>query len=106
MSVRLKKGVDPTGISPEILLALIIAIPIFRKYNSDVVITALRDGKHSKHSRHYSGDAEDFRIWYLAVSNRPKVEQELQKALGPHYFVRLEKDHLHVAYKPIYQGGD
>lgn len=104
--IRLKEGVSVAGIRPEILLVNQVAAPIFAKYNSDLVITSYNDGKHSQFSRHYAGCAVDYRIWYLAVDNRPKVVQELQEALGKDYYVRLETDHIHVSYKPQYKGGE
>jgi len=97
--VRLKEGVVVAGASPEILLAILIAIPIFSSYESDLVITSLVDGDHSPTSRHYIGMAVDFRIWYL----KDKVElaaQDLREALGSDYYVRLEQTHMHVSYKP------
>lgn len=103
--IRIKEGVDVSGIRPEIILANQIAAPIFAKYGSDLVITSLKDGRHSQFSRHYAGCAVDYRIWYLAVEDRPKVVNELQEALRKDYYVRLESDHIHVSYKPQRGGG-
>lgn len=97
--VSLKEGVIVAGASPEILLAILIAAPIFSKHGSELVITSLVDGAHAPTSRHYIGMAVDFRIWYLG----DKVElaaQELREALGPDYYVRVETTHIHVSYKP------
>jgi hypothetical protein len=97
--VRLKEGVRVEGVRPETVLAILIAIPIFGKYGSPLVITSLVDGKHSPTSRHYVGLAVDFRIWYIETHEQ-QVTQELQKALGADYSVRLEEDHIHVSFKP------
>ena len=97
--VRLKEGVVVAGASPEILLAIMVAKEIFQKYDSDLVITSLVDGNHAVTSRHYIGMAVDFRIWYVE-DKVEAVAHELQEALGPDYYVRLEQTHIHVSYKP------
>lgn len=97
--LRLKEGVKVEGVRAEIILAILVAIPIFGKYGSPTVITSLVDGIHSPTSRHYVGLAVDFRIWYIE-NHEQDVAQELIKALGPDYYVRLEEDHIHVSFKP------
>jgi hypothetical protein len=101
----LKEGVDIAGIRPEILFVNQVAAPIFAEHKSDLVITSYTDGIHKQFSRHYVGCAVDYRIWYLDEIDRLGVVQKLQEALGSGYYVRLEKDHIHVSYKPQ-RGGD
>jgi len=94
-----KKGVNPIGIRNELMIALIVADRIWIAYKSRLVITSLNDGKHSKTSLHYSGQAADFRIWAI---DSHQLADELSKALGnnPDYDVVVEKDHIHLEWQP------
>ncbi len=66
----------------------------------EVPIVHVMDGKHHKGSRHYVGLAFDMRIWYL--DSPQAFAEELQRILGIHYDVVLEKTHIHVEYDPKY----
>ncbi len=96
----IKPGVDVRGIQPEILLARIIAGEIFARYGVACIITSALDGKHSKNSKHYTGQAIDLRTRHMDARLWPVVAEELNKALGPQYDVVLESDHIHVEHDP------
>ncbi len=94
----IKPGVDVRGIQPEILLARIIAGEIFARYGVAAIITSALDGKHSKNSKHYTGQAIDLRTRHMDARLRPVIAEAIKKALGRRYFVLLEKDHIHVQF--------
>ena len=99
--MRLKDGVNPIGLKTEMLLALFIIDGVYESYTYECVITSLNDGIHHPTSRHYQGMAGDSRTRHLATGYAAKIANEIRRRLGPHYYVRLESDHIHVSYKPF-----
>lgn len=73
----------------------------FGKYGIQPTITSAMDGNHMATSKHYTGDALDWRIW---ESDRQGVTNnivfEMRYYLGGDYDVVLESDHIHVEYDP------
>jgi len=104
----LKEGVSIDGCRSEILIAaLTIIAPIFLKHERIAVIdSGTEPHRHSaKRSRHYSGDALDFRHRYFrGIEKKAQVMEELQDALGPDFVVVLETLHYHIHYAPVYHG--
>lgn len=96
--MKLKAGVKVLGTKPEILFAILAADQIWREMGQQgVTVTSLVDGHHSAHSDHYKGEAVDLRIW--DIDARDAVGR-LEDALGEDYFILLEKDHIHISYRP------
>ena len=93
----LKPGVDISRLRPPIRRALCVLDEIFRKYNSELVITSTYDGNHLPCSLHYQHLAIDFRYPHSHIS---QIIPEIRKALGPDYDVVAEPDHIHVEYDP------
>jgi len=60
------------------------------------VVTSTTGDIHMVGSKHYEGNAVDFRL----PPNYRKVARDLQEALGNDYDVVLESDHIHVEYDP------
>jgi len=98
--IKIKNGVDVKGLKPETVLAILIAEPIYNKYHSDLVITSVRDGTHRADSRHFRGDAVDFRIKDLDPMDVSEVTVSLSRALGAQFDVVRESDHIHVEFDP------
>ena len=99
--IRLKNGVNPTGIKPELLLVLMVADQVYAEAGYECVITSLVDSTHSDTSRHYQGCAVDFRTRHLANGNMAmEITNEIRKRLERHYMVLFEHNHIHVSYKP------
>lgn len=101
--IRLLPGVNPSGVRPEILLALPIAEAVWRTWGAEVLwITSLTDGVHKDHSLHYSGLAMDLRVRNLPPSSWERARDALHAALGPYYDVLLEPvpPHIHVEFDP------
>lgn len=99
---HIKPGVDLSGLSPQIGLAISLAIPLFQSHNAQLVITSVRDGKHMPGSLHYVGLAVDLRIRELPPHEWEPIVDQLRLALSKQYDVILETDppHIHIEYQP------
>lgn len=106
--LKLKTGVNPKGVQPELLLAVQIVTQIYKEYGYDTVITSLFDGKHGAHTLHQRDGicrAVDFRTKHLHTIDKSLLVRMIQEALGDSYDVLLEQEgapneHLHVEYDP------
>lgn len=95
MSMRVKSGVTPH--------ALVIAAAAFTvgiALGLDVVITSGTDGVHRPGSKHYSGEALDFRRRHWTRAQLHQFVDALRARLGPGYDLVIEPTHLHVEYDP------
>ncbi len=113
--IELKAGVRLDNLSPQIVLALMIADGVWEDQWDDLVgdplrvalvVTSINDGKHSRTSLHNIGHACDLRTKTLA-SNAAKrwFAAEVKRRVGVEFDVILEKlgtvnEHLHVEYQP------
>lgn len=98
MRVALKADVRAQGLSNETLLAIFIASTLYAETEISMTITSLTDGKHSAGSLHYTGDAVDLRL--PVVRDKQTLVSMLRDALGLHYDVVLEPDHIHIEHDP------
>lgn len=100
--MKLKSGVIPTSIRPELLLALIVSDGVWAKHGQDLVVTSLNDSTHGNTSLHYAGAAGDLRTRYFPDGVAFQVAEDLREALGknPDYDVVLEDDHIHLEWQP------
>ena len=99
--IKFKKGVKVFGIRPELILAFQVADPIYSEYEADVVVTSVRDGRHSYTSLHYIGCAADIRTKNLPnVGNVEAVAKEIRQALTNEYDIIVERDHIHIEFQP------
>ena len=98
----IKPGVDfGDEIKPTTRNIIDAAEYVFGRYHITPTITSAMDGSHMATSKHYTGDALDFRIWEsndAGITNQ--VVQELKYYLGSDYDVVLESDHIHIEYDP------
>ena len=104
--MQIKEGVSISGCNSEILVAAITIIdPVFKEFGEEGVITSgTEKHKHSaKRSRHYRGDALDWRHRFFVWSVKTKVLEELKKRLGKHFVVVLESSHFHIHFAPVYE---
>lgn len=85
--------------SPQIVLAVLVATGVWGEDGDDLVVTSLADGAHSPTSLHYRGDAVDFRVSGVQdpVS---KVDRLRERLGGKDYDVIYEGTHIHVEYQP------
>ena len=98
--MKIKSGVRVLGIRPEMILALMVAEPLFTKGGVELVITSVVDGSHSMGSLHYAGAAVDLRIRHLPLGGAERIYGDLISALGSDYDVVLEKSHIHLEFQP------
>ncbi len=98
--MRLKAGVRVLGARPETILAMQAAADVLRRHDVELVITSVTDGRHSRGSAHYAGNAFDFRTRHMGQGQPVRVKAELTQARGGDYDVVLEETHIHVEYDP------
>lgn len=111
--MKLKPGVKVTNLTPQILLAAIVAESIFRgyiPYAYHLTITSCDDGKHGDDTWHGDGRAIDVRTNDLPPSvDKKKLTQTIKEAL-PGYDVIFEyegtdNEHIHIEYDPDKEKG-
>lgn len=97
--MTLKAGVILDGISPQIVLAMIVADQC---YGGALVITSVNDSKHMDTSKHYSGEAFDCRTKSAGIdqTQAQKIVNAMKERLGADFDVVLEDDHIHLEYDP------
>ncbi|WP_339779876.1 hypothetical protein [uncultured Marinobacter sp.] len=96
-----KTGVSVHGATNEIILAIMVSQSVYESRGFDCVVTSLLDGKHSRSSLHYSGNAIDLRTRHLPDDQtKNEIVDELRGGLTADYDVVLERDHIHVEYQP------
>jgi hypothetical protein len=99
--MRLKDNtVSLANLSPQIVLALIIAESVYQQWRAEIVITSANDAKHSETSLHYAGNAVDIRIATLLPNEREPIRDQIKAALNNDFDVILESDHIHIEYQP------
>lgn len=98
--MKRKEGTRISGISPEIVLALILTERVFQRFGAELVITSITDGTHSANSLHYKGLAFDARTRDIEKSKLKDLAEQVHAALGDEFDVVLEDDHLHVELDP------
>lgn len=91
------------GMSPEILLAGMVADQVCIEHGEEAIITSAVDGKHSLTSLHYSGNAVDIRSRFFSEEEATQVRNEIADRLGIDYDVILETNHIHIEYQPRYR---
>ena len=103
--MRLKDNtVKIQGIRPELLFALNVADIVWMERGQELVLTSLGDGKHSKASLHYSGNAADLRTNYFDSDEKKSAASSLKSKLNIDYDVVVEKTHIHLEYQPKLRG--
>jgi len=113
MNSRMKKYPEKNRVkvrhpSAAIVLADTFVREIFRAHGVECIITSIEDGKHSKRSKHYRGDAFDYRTWHLSPDIRDSILTETRRVLSDDYQVVLESEedrygeHMHVEFDPLY----
>jgi len=100
--MRLKDdSVNPFGMRPELMLALLVADDEYRTIGIELVITSLNDAAHSEKSKHYQGAAADLRTRTLPEEVSPEsMGERIRRRLNKHYDVVVEPTHIHIEYDP------
>jgi len=82
-----------------------VANDVYRSFGSDMVVTAIGNGRHMVNSLHGKGLAADLRIKYgpqkggLPPDKWEMITAVIQSRL-PNFDVILETDHIHLEYDP------
>lgn len=105
-----KQGVKIQGLSPEIVMACLVADTVWRDHGrpEGVTITSVVDGVHSKKSLHYAGNSKvndlanaiDCRTRYFNDDVKLKVLYDLKLNLTDEFDVVSEDTHIHVEFDP------
>jgi len=98
--IRIKQGVDLRGLSPQMALAAAVARDVYEEARCNCVVTSGCDGTHMEGSKHYTGEALDFRTLGIAKHFVAQIAAGVRAALGAQFDVVLEADHLHVEFDP------
>ena len=103
-----ERNVDARNVHPDLWLGLMVADEVWRRVvGYELYIYSLREGVHSRNSRHYIGMGADTRTWttpgsgiqlegekrQLAVTS---VRHELNQIKDIEYLVLDEDNHLHI----------
>ena len=104
--MRIKRGVKLRGFSPQCSLAAAIVGSVYQDHGYELVITSASEGKHSRGSLHYSGNAFDCRTSSLDPLDIPKITREVKERLGTEFDALFEEKppHIHVEYQPKDRG--
>jgi hypothetical protein len=99
--MKIKEGVRfATVLQKPMYEAMDIASEVWSNNGQELVITAALDGVHMKGSKHYEGNALDFRTRYFDSETKEKVANELRTKLPEAYDVIVHTTHIHVEYDP------
>ncbi len=101
MNIEMLKGVSLVGLRPEILFGHSVVVEVFRDAGHKTLhITSIRDGEHSRGSRHYIGLAIDYDVVGLNKANFESIAAEVRARLSDEFDVIAHKGHLHVEFDP------
>jgi hypothetical protein len=99
--LSIKKGVKLTGIKPEIVIADIIMDQVYTQYGiQECEVTSGVDGVHMKGSKHYTGEAHDYKTKHMPDNIAVLITEVAQKRLGENYDVIFETNHIHCEFDP------
>ena len=96
-----KPGVIAWPLHPAMRKVRIEAGRIWQEFGKECVCTSGLEGDHGDGSLHPYGCALDFRTRYFKKGVAKTVAAKLKERLGPDYYVKCEKDHIHVGYNKI-----
>jgi hypothetical protein len=100
-TLSLKKGVRINGLTTQALLAIQVAHSVASSLEwEELVITSCSEGRHSRGSLHYVGNAFDLRRSPHSPPDVMEFYVRLKECLGKDYDVVLKVDHIHVEYQP------
>ena len=104
MRVCLKHGIQIDKLTPQGVLILIVVAGVYDELGLNCTVTSGNDPGHMDSSKHYEGNALDFRTRDIQPVVASKIPGLCRIALGPDFDVVYEnKDgvtHLHVEYDP------
>ena len=98
----LKPGVSLKGLNPPMSIATQVICGVYGNHGFAIcTLTSVADGKHSRGSKHYIGNACDYRTVKMDKTyDWESVRDDIANALGDEFDVVLERTHLHVEFDP------
>lgn len=89
------------GIRPELMMGLMICDRVMIElFDTDIVLTSITDGKHSRGSLHYAGQAGDIRSRHMTPKDASYFLIGCEERLGVDFDIILEAAHFHLEYQP------
>ena len=107
--MELKTSVRLFGLTPEMLMGHLVVQEAMRQRNIECIVTSARDSEHSTKSKHYLGNALDYRLRHVEPFNAiDQLYKTIKTRLNPEFDVVLEglgteAPHLHVEYDPDFR---
>ena len=107
--MRTKNATVNLAIHPKFLMILpLLDEWWYEKAGYELIITSAFDGVHTAlHSDHYKGMAIDMRTWtyngsfeQMSGISRKTIARKLARCLGKHFYVKDERDHFHISFRP------
>lgn len=96
---KYKEGVVKDGITDKAEHAIRVSDEVHKDVlDRESTVTSVNDGKHMAGSKHYEGNAVDFRTRDMTPTQAEKIKVKMQNSLGKDYDVINEGDHIHVEY--------
>jgi len=97
-----KHNVSLLNLTPQCWYAIAVADNYHRAiFGQPITITSARDGHHMNQSKHYSGEAFDFRTRDLTTPQRQSLHTTLKADLAQLGFDVLDEiTHIHIEYDP------
>ena len=101
-TITFKKGVRVQRVQPVVMAIISEMRYVFEEFElPQLVVTAISDGEHMPGSKHFSGEAVDFRVWNIPEKIRPFVFRAMQERFGEHYdCIWHKRSHYHVEHDP------
>lgn len=101
----LKNSVKLSSLKPQIVVAFVIASDIARSLGLDLIVTSANDSKHMTGSKHFVGEALDFRTHDWDDLTKSQFVAKLRACLTSDFDVVFEaanqpNEHLHVEWDP------
>lgn len=103
MTLYLKQGPNRVRLSPDMARTVMIQITmqVFAEHGKDAIITGCLEGRHSRKSEHYQGNALDWRTRHLdSEQEAHEITATIQTRLGKDFVVIFEADHIHTHWQP------
>ena len=115
--MRIKTGVRIYKLSPELVFAHTMVLDAYRQVGVECIVTSINDGRHSFGSKHYNGDAIDYRsnsvprnqldnLCGLIARNLDLTKIETKNTwVGADFDLLLEgkgspNEHIHLEFQP------
>jgi hypothetical protein len=98
--LKFRKSVQPLGLRPELLLALISVDGYFREASQDWYIIAGSEGAHTPSSPHYSGSAIQIDVIEADEDDFFGIAADLTDILPSDFTVTAEISYITLEYSP------